>query len=139
MRPASFFLKTSVTRLGDFECSWLQIYQQKQSKYMEFFQATVKSITFSIKTAVAPFWSTFVKFGLFFILTSGHTGEDVLQVSCERLHSIMNDCHCIEYVVGTCSQRTLTIGGRITSKKCCYLCVVRQLNPLQLNWRPAIQ
>ena len=33
----------------------------------------MKSTTFKIKTAVAPFWSLFGRFGIFFIRTSGHT------------------------------------------------------------------
>ena len=36
----------------------------------------MKSTTYKVKTAVAPFWSTFGRFWIFFIPTSGHTDDD---------------------------------------------------------------
>ena len=63
-----------MTRLGDFESSWLYILVQKLPKYLKIFKATKKH-HFWIENCHGSFMGTYGNFGQLLIPTSGHTGS----------------------------------------------------------------
>ena len=65
----------SVTRLDFFERSQKQIFFTKQANICQTVWAILKNGTFQeSETDVATFWAFFVKMGLLFASTTGHTG-----------------------------------------------------------------